>query len=1821
MAAPIIADLAPRLQIASLVSGVPTLLDADVTVSDTEEDFDGGTLRVSGLNPSDIVGIRDQGPGAANITYDAMSNAVFYGGVLIGYLQGGEGADLVITFTADATSASVEALIENLTFSTSNPTPGEIYLTVTLTDAAGEYNTGGSGVSFAPNTDFGSITAYTETTAAFIDYDADGDLDMVLGSNEQAGLILYNNVGDANTPVFVEADPLTNPFAAATSARAAPLFHDVDGDGDLDLVIGTAAGTIDYLEQTPAGIWEARTGAANPFDGIFVASGNAVVALADMDGDGLLDMLVGGNLLDLVYYKGTGTVSDPEWTIQLASNGDIDWFDGLMNGVWDRAPTLADFDGDGDIDLILGGYLAGPAYFENVGTSTQPIFSVPVVDPFDGISDYYHRVTLADLDADGDLDVVAGGPYGLAFYEAVLPPGQPITVEVISNLPSIFSLPAQVTVSENAASQPLGLDVQVTDALGGIANGRLTISGLLAEDSLTVLDAPGAIEVDDLTGEVTFNGVAIGTATGGLNGADLVIAFNGAADAAAVEALIEQLAFSNSDTSPTLARNLTLLLANADGEVIGDPATFQMAGDEIGAIGAIQPSYGAPALGDLDGDGDLDMLVGDSGGNILFYLNVGTNEAPDFRQQPVDSTFFGLPFLAAGYANPALGDLDGDGDLDLIVGDDRGQLLVFENLRDGPAGPLFSAFTVDPFGGATTNAVGGVAIADIDGDGLQDVVVGSSSSDLRFFRNTGTASAPVYEEATGGDNPFDGIFGYSFTAPILGDIDGDGDIDLFLGHYGSVRYYENIGDEQNPVFVLSDSPVTDYPGQVQRGALGDIDGNGDLDLIGADADDIVLFTHGEQGYNLQLNIDPVLEPATMTLTTNSFIFDENTVNAGPVLLNLGAAFHHPDGITLQSVLAVVGVLPEETISIRNQGAGAGEIGYDELTGEITYGGVLIGAFCGCSGGDVAIDFYAAATSEAVQALLNNLTYFNSSNTPTGARELIVTFIDGNNIPSAGPTIPGFVDVTGDIPLLDGVDVGANAAPMAFDVDDDGYTDLVVRDSTGFLHVFRNTGFDLEQLSSIDNPLVGAGSPIPNNGGYLLFDGDFDGDLDLVVVNSMGILRGWTNNGDGTFTIGGVGLGASLGFINVSGVRNLFLLDDENIVMGATDGSIRLLQYDPDQLGFYEVSGPANPFNGIDVGTNAAITFGDIDRDGDQDLITGGNDGLLRLYLNEGGTYVQMTGAEDPFDGVDVGTNAAPALIDLDGDGFPDLLIVGNGDGTFQTFINTSTTGLTVTITVNAQPETAVDDSFAILEDETVNGDLLADNGFGIDEDGSAIILINGLPFSYGVPITLPSGALVTVNADGTFSYNPNGRFVGLAGPGSGAANTYASDSFTYATATGGLATVTVNLTGADSGSDPILGTVGDDVLFGGTGGNLMDGGAGADDMTGGDGDDTYVVNNPGDITREFDGGGNDRVRSTISIVLADFIENLNLEGTADIDGTGNALANVILGNDGANVLSGGGGRDLIKGGLGNDTLNGDDDNDQLLGGDGDDILNGGAGADRLDGGAGADTLDGGDGADILEGGADADILRGGTGADQLLGGDGNDVLEGGADNDVLNGGAGADAMTGGTGDDTYFVDDLGDTTIETAGEGTDTVRASLSWTLADNIERLILDGGDPLEGRGNGLANIITGNGGNNALYGLAGNDTLKGGAGNDILVGGIGNDILQGGDGADVFVILPESVILSGSPGAPTPESDTISDFSIAQGDTIDLSGIDAIAGGADDAFSIVAAFNRTAGQMTLTFNNGVTQVALDVDGDGKADYRLSVNGDIRSDPGIWVL
>ncbi len=260
----------------------------------------------------------------------------------------------------------------------------------------------------------------------------------------------------------------------------------------------------------------------------------------------------------------------------------------------------------------------------------------------------------------------------------------------------------------------------------------------------------------------------------------------------------------------------------------------------------------------------------------------------------------------------------------------------------------------------------------------------------------------------------------------------------------------------------------------------------------------------------------------------------------------------------------------------------------------------------------------------------------------------------------------------------------------------------------------------------------------------------------------------------------------------------------------------------------------------------------------------------------------------------------------------------------------------------------------------------------------------------------------------------------------------------------------------------------------------------------------------------------------------------------------------------------------------------------------------------------------------------ADTLVGTIHDDYVDGLAGNDVISTGLGNDVIRGGQGGDKMTGGGGDDYYYVDNTSDQVIEALNGGNDTVESSLAaHTLAANVETLILGEGGR-DGTGNALNNQITGNGGANTLNGGAGNDMIDGGGGADIIIGGAGSDTLFGGAGADTFQYQSPADIGAGAPliargSIPATVSvDTILDFSIREGDRIDLRALDANINtrAVNDDFVVVSQFTRVAGQLVIEAvadrggaiageaapGGNFYRLLGDTNGDGVSDFTLNI-------------
>jgi Ca2+-binding RTX toxin-like protein len=231
-----------------------------------------------------------------------------------------------------------------------------------------------------------------------------------------------------------------------------------------------------------------------------------------------------------------------------------------------------------------------------------------------------------------------------------------------------------------------------------------------------------------------------------------------------------------------------------------------------------------------------------------------------------------------------------------------------------------------------------------------------------------------------------------------------------------------------------------------------------------------------------------------------------------------------------------------------------------------------------------------------------------------------------------------------------------------------------------------------------------------------------------------------------------------------------------------------------------------------------------------------------------------------------------------------------------------------------------------------------------------------------------------------------------------------------------------------------------------------------------------------------------------------------------------------------------------------------------------------------------------------------------------------------AGDDQLSGKGGVDTMYGGPGDDIFIVDNPKDLVIEYAGEGNDTVNATVSYTLSANIETLQLSGSAAINGTGNDTDNTINGNDAANTILGMGGADVLRGGGGNDVLDGGAGNDFLSGGDGDDILIGGPGSDVMFGGAGAntfvfkavtdfgPASAPDLIGDFSSAQGDKIDLSAIDAntLQPGIQ-GFTWIGtdAFTGHAGELHYAkAAGGSLLVSADLNGDKVPDFQFLVAG-----------
>ena len=769
---------------------------------------------------------------------------------------------------------------------------------------------------------------------ALADMDGDGDLDLVTfnsGATAATTSVRFNDgAGNFSGTTNDFINNITNTSFSNTE------IGDVDGDGDFDLVVVLGA-SLHVRLNNGHGVLTAA--AATPPN---LPYGGASLYLCDVDTDGDLDVLSIGvsgintspSKVSMCRNDGTGNFTLSEFEVPSYNGGMV----------------VGDVDADGDVDLVVTGSSPEPGQlWLNNG---QGIFAQLLELP---MGTYAGMPLLADLDGDGDLDLVtssngaiSGLTYGvrlngpppppaiIGFSPAAGPTGTTVVITGSGFLGTtavrfngitapgfVVNSPTQLTVSVplGADTGPVSVVTPVATAASGTA---FTVQPLVSATGL----APGRNAVAAArNASVTLTlAVPVTAATAGnlrvfgnqrrgrrpgvlTGGGTAALSFDPAQDFAPGEQISVSLPATMQTTNGGVLRQQVYQFTAATG---GPGRGAFRAGVDIAA----GRSASALAVGDLDNDGDLDMLTSNAA-NYPASIDVLLNDGPARFHASTSLD----PSMVLGVAQIMLGDVDGDGDLDVLASDAGYGVNVCLNNGDATFAPatgltiacnrfvlgdldadgdldlIATAYQAGNVSVALNNGQGGfttqptvlaaptafaVVLGDVDGDGDLDVLTSNDTNGVRLFLNDGAGSlAPGIALAVPG----------AARGLALGDMDGDGDLDLAVG------YNDNNGDgwlitlANNGSGSLAGSGARVAAGRrINQVLLGDVDHDADLDLItiNGNSDDIsVRINDGAGRFAATLNIPVHSNPAQMVL---SDLDDDGDLDIAVTQATTGANF-------------------------------------------------------------------------------------------------------------------------------------------------------------------------------------------------------------------------------------------------------------------------------------------------------------------------------------------------------------------------------------------------------------------------------------------------------------------------------------------------------------------------------------------------------------------------------------------------------------------------------------------------------------------------------------------------------------------------------------------------------------------------------------------------------------------------------------------------------------------------------------------------------------------------------------------------------------------
>jgi uncharacterized repeat protein (TIGR01451 family) len=995
-----------------------------------------------------------------------------------------------------------------------------------------------------------SSTEQDATTAlAWTDLDGDGDLDLAAGNygdpwgGQPARVYRNDSAGSVVTMTLA----WTAPFTEATTALA---WGDLDGDGHLDLAVGNDGQPNRAYRNDGGSLALAWTAP--------LTEATTALAWGDWDGDGDPDLAVGNrNRPKRIYRNDAGALS-LAW-----SSDEINQTTSLAWGDWDS---------DGDLDLAAGNDGETNQVYRNDGGSLSLTWSSPDRDDT-------RSVAWGDWDGDGDLDLAAGNTYNPnRIYRNDTP---------FLNGARALALAWSAPVAEDRTTALAWVDLDADGAADlAVGNGdwsarpnrvyrnagaHLALAWSSTEEDDTRSTAWGDVDAD---GDLDL---AVGNAGGWWGQPNRLYRNDGGSLA---------LAWTSDERGGT--HSLAWGDVDGDGDLdlaVGNDGPNQLYRNDDGELVLAWSSdegdsTTALAWGDVDGDGDLDLVAGNSGSwwgpqPSRLYCNDG-GELSLAWSSLLSDTVHSL----------AWGDWDGDGDLDLAVGNWGQPNRVYRNeapLGSGEGGvvTMTLAWTA-PITEQTTS----LAWGDADGDGDLDLAAGSELAPCRVYRNNAGALSLAWSSPEANNT----------TALAWGDADGDGDLDLAAGNRGQPnRVYRNDSDPSTGIgFRLTwSSPEMD---DTEGLTWGDADGDGDLDLAVANGGALGqanrLYRNEGEAFTIGWSSDEIAQTTALAWgdadgdgdldlalgnVWSEWSPDLSRIYRNDAPLKNGAPFHGAlsSGWTLSET---------DNVSSLAWGDADGDGDLDLAVGN-DYG--LPNRLYRNRDGELSLA-WTSAEADSTRSL--------AWGDWDGDGDLDLAVGNGGQPNRVYRNQDGALSLAWSSPEDDWT-----AALAWGDWDGDGDLDLAVGNGGQPNRVYRNTGGDL---------ILAWSAPVAEDTHSLAWgDWDGDGEADLAVGNN-GYSQLYRNAGDGTLALAWT-------FPSSDDTRSVAWGDadadgDLDLALGGYSQPLRVYRNDVDPTGSRQFtlwwSSPDGSFI-------QSLAWGDADGDGDLDLAAGRQNKPSRVYLN------------------------------------------------------------------------------------------------------------------------------------------------------------------------------------------------------------------------------------------------------------------------------------------------------------------------------------------------------------------------------------------------------------------------------------------------------------------------------------------------------------------------------------------------------------------------------------------------------------------------------